>query len=443
MSRLSRGLSLALFVAVTACGDDDDEHRPPLGGALEGSWVTEGYGYTLRFDGDEVELYELTTVSCLSLSDGDVEEDGNAPGLGLRFTRDGERLVIENGLTLHITAQHTERPEVCTRAKPPKKDPEVNFEVFWHTFAEQYALFGLYGVDWQSRYDTFRPRVTAATTDDELFTVLSEMLEPLKDGHIRLEAGEHVFLPKPAPAWLATHRESVKAYVRAHYLSGPGVTLTAQERVAYQSLDAHVGYIFLAGMAGFTGDGTDEAADVEAASRAIDEALATLADKDALIIDLRFNGGGYDAASLAIASRFTDREQVAFTKKARVGDGYTPSREFRFAPVGARRFTKPVYLLTSNLTASAAEIFVMAMSALPHVTVVGERTDGAHSDVLSRQLPNGWSFGLSNELYTAPDGHVYEKVGLPPDVEVPLDAPALAEGTDRIFQEARRLASGG
>ncbi|WP_163991182.1 S41 family peptidase [Pyxidicoccus caerfyrddinensis] len=319
----------------------------------------------------------------------------------------------------------------------------MNFEVFWHTFAEQYALFDLYGVDWQSRYDTFRPRVTAATTDDELFTLLSELLEPLTDGHISLEAGERVFLPKPHPEWVDTHLEAVKQYVRAHYLGGPGVTVKAGERVAWQSLDAHVGYILLTGMAGFTGDGTDEAADVEAAGRAIDEALAALGDKDALILDLRFNGGGYDAASMAIASRFTVVERVAFTKKARAGAGFTPSREYRFAPAGARRFTRPVYLLTSSLTASAAEIFTMAMSALPHVTVVGERTDGAHSDVLTRQLPNGWSFGLSNELYTAPDGEVYEKVGLPPDVAVSLDAPALAGGTDRILQEALRLANGG
>src|SRR4051794_10257615 len=94
-------------------------------------------------------------------------------------------------------------------------------------------------------------------------------------------------------------------------------------------------------------------------------------------LDLRFNAGGYDAASMAIASRFTDVERVAFTKKARAGAGFTPSREYRFAPAGARRFTRPVYLLTSSLTASAAEIFTMSMSALPHVTVVGERTDGS------------------------------------------------------------------
>ncbi|WP_163991180.1 hypothetical protein [Pyxidicoccus caerfyrddinensis] len=123
MSRGLKLLSLALLVTLAACGKDDDGGRPPLGGALEGSWVTVGYGYTVRFEGDEVDLYELTAVSCLPLADGDVEEDGTAPDLALRFTREGEALVIENGQTFHVTAQRAPLPEVCTGTKPPKKDP--------------------------------------------------------------------------------------------------------------------------------------------------------------------------------------------------------------------------------------------------------------------------------------------------------------------------------
>ncbi|WP_428264771.1 hypothetical protein [Haliangium sp.] len=36
-------------------------------------------------------------------------------------------------------------------------------------------------------------------------------------------------------------------------------------------------------------------------------------------------------------------------------------------------------------------------------------------------LPNGWLIGLSNEVYEAPDGAVYEAVGVPPAVEIPYD----------------------
>jgi C-terminal processing protease CtpA/Prc len=82
----------------------------------------------------------------------------------------------------------------------------------------------------------------------------------------------------------------------------------------------------------------------------------------------------------------------------------------------------------------------MAMRALPHVTVVGEATAGAHSDVLTRVLPNGWLFGLSNKVYYAHDGQVYEKVGIPPDVEVAMSKAALDAGRDPILDRALELA---
>ncbi|QRK10899.1 S41 family peptidase [Archangium violaceum] len=438
-----RMMSLALLVMLAACGKDgtdDGGGAPPPAETLEGSWTTEGYGFTFRFQGDTVTLYETTAVSCLKISEGPLE-DGVLPELGMRFRLEGDRLVIDNGGTLFITGRRTPFPEVCTRVMPPPDDPVFNFEVFWRTFAEHYPFFDLHGVDWNARYETFRPRVSAATTDAELFSLLSELLEPLEDAHIGLEAGEWRFNPKPPPEWVEAYGARVEQYLLEHYHGGPGVTVTGGGMLAYQSLDERVGYIHIAAMAGFSEGEQEEEVDAEAAGRAMDEALAALADKEALVIDVRFNIGGYDSTSLAIASRFADRERLAFTKKTRAGEGFTPSREYRFAPAGARQFTRPVYLLTSNLTVSAGEIFTMAMGTLPHVNVVGERTTGAHSDILPRHLPNGWAFSLSNQVYTAPDGQVYERVGLPPDVELPLDAPALVEGSDRILEEALRLAA--
>ncbi len=39
-------------------------------------------------------------------------------------------------------------------------------------------------------------------------------------------------------------------------------------------------------------------------------------------------------------------------------------------------FTKPIIILTSDWSASATEIFVLAMKELPYVTVIGNRTEG-------------------------------------------------------------------
>ncbi|NBD12563.1 S41 family peptidase [Corallococcus silvisoli] len=445
MSRYPAVLALALLCLSLACGKDEPDGggKPSPDDTLEGSWRTDGYGLAIRFQGTKVELFEITSTSCLPWISGELV-DGTLPEADLHFRVADHRLLIEDPGTLHVTGQSAPLPEDCSKPVSQPNDPVLNFEIFWRTFAEQYALFDLYGVDWQARYAQFRSRVTPTTTDIELFTLLSEMLAPLTDGHIRLVAGEEVFNPKSLPADFEEHFSDIGPYVLSHYLGGPGVTTAAENRVAWQSLNERVGYIFLGRMEKFSTDPeAGVAAEVAAAGQALDTALAALSTKQALILDVRFNPGGHDAVALALAGRFTDVERTGFYKKTRTPTGFTPQREFRFAPSGPRQFTRPVYLLTSGVTASAAENFTLAMRGLPNVTVIGERTMGALSDVPTRHLPNGWEFGLSVELYTAPDHQIYERVGIPPSVEVPFDGAGFGQGTDRIFQAALERANAG
>src|SRR4030042_5925499 len=53
--------------------------------------------------------------------------------------------------------------------------PEKNFEHLWKTLDRNYAIFGPRHVDWQALYKLYRPRVTAQTSDDELFAVMTAM----------------------------------------------------------------------------------------------------------------------------------------------------------------------------------------------------------------------------------------------------------------------------
>ena len=65
-------------------------------------------------------------------------------------------------------------------------DAEYNFEVLWQTFDRNYALFGPKRVDWDALYRVYRPMVTTETSDDELFEIMSNLLEHLNDNHVRL-----------------------------------------------------------------------------------------------------------------------------------------------------------------------------------------------------------------------------------------------------------------
>ncbi len=175
---------------------------------------------------------------------------------------------------------------------------------------------------------------------------------------------------------------------------------------------------------------------------ALDRAMRDLAGARAMIVDVRFNGGGWDPAAVRIANRFADHRRAAFTKKARTAEGFTPPFTVYVEPAGSQQFTQPVILLTSPMTASAAEIFVFCMNVLPHVKQAGLPTMGIHSDQLVRHLPNGWRFSLSNEVYQTVDGKVYEKVGIPPVVPIPMfTADDFSGGTDSVIDRAIELLS--
>jgi hypothetical protein len=62
----------------------------------------------------------------------------------------------------------------------------------------------------EKQYETFRPKVTKESSDEEFFRVLCEMLAPLKDGHVNLKARgafKGKFNPEDKPFF---HREFAK-----------------------------------------------------------------------------------------------------------------------------------------------------------------------------------------------------------------------------------------
>lgn len=80
-----------------------------------------------------------------------------------------------------------------------------------------------------------------------------------------------------------------------------------------------------------------------------------------------------------------------------------------------------VVLLIGPDTISGGETFAMVlMGRKPHVTFVRENTQGVFSDVFGHKLPNGWTFGLPNELYLTKTGKAFDGRGVPPDIRVPV-----------------------
>ena len=144
-------------------------------------------------------------------------------------------------------------------------------------------------------------------------------------------------------------------------------------------------------------------------------AMASLNNASALIFDLRDNRGGDGAMVSLIAAWLFDHPEYLYNPRE------APSRQsWTQSPVpGSKLADKPVYILTSSITISAAEQFCYNMKMLRRATLVGETTRGAaHAGVFH---PIDDHFGVAvTEVrtinpYSSAD---WEGTGVHPDVKV-------------------------
>jgi len=302
------------------------------------------------------------------------------------------------------------------------------FDEFADLFQQNYAFFDLRGVDWEQQKKIYRPKLAASTSNDELFATLCQMVDPLNDGHVFVSTGSKSCGSGKRLAWEAK-AAAIEDFIQKKYLkskakhSGP---------VTYGMIDGSTGYIDIHHMEGcksFLGYARRTA-------KEMDEALVAMKGAVKIIIDVRFNGGGNDECALGFAERFTDKKRMAYSKETYSKGSYGSHLDLYISPADKTNTTAKVVVLTSRATASAAEMFVMAMMALPQVTILGEPTRGIHSDIYLKKLSNGWQLGLSNQKYILPNGKVYEKDGLPPHNFMSFKGDVLEQGRDDLLEHA-------
>ena len=453
----------SVWAVVAVCSSAGAAEVEP--GKLDGIWRSVGYGLAVEVEGDRFTLYETTAVSRLKVQEGDLEALGKLAGT-VRMDKDGQRFRVMNPSSIApITFERVERlpgPDDVLDAG----DARRAFDIVWQTFDENYAFFELRGVDWDAEGDKWRGELTADAGEAELFDAVAGLVGSLGDNHVELRA-EGFDYPRVSSlpdfplvqTWVQEHASrgddsELFEFVRGKYgeyvaksaklIAGEmigEVHSGANEMLHWGMLKGDVGYLRVGAMAGYVSEeDAEEAAHFAALEKCLDRVMADLADARAMIVDVRFNGGGWDPAAVRIANRFVDRRRATFTKKARRGEAFTEPHTVYVEPAGAQQFTRPTFLMTSPMTASAAEIFTFSMNALPHVRQVGLPTMGIHSDMLVRHLPNGWSFSLSNEVYQTVDGEVYEKVGIPPATEVSMfDTDDFEDGREQVVARVLEL----
>ncbi len=471
MKRFSYVMFLSSVLLLTACGGDDqgngneNELTEKVSiSELQGLWRSDGYHYLVEVTDNQFLTYELSDVHCLLVSEVSIAEaEADMPYV----LSNSQHSRIATDPDLDISDTHplyydrlNAYPDACANGPTAHTDdPVVNFEVFWNIFNEQYAYFDVRGVDWQAVYDEYLPVVEQIrdTGEGDLFSVFEEILPLLNDGHVALSDEDNdreivsEEFTEPALRLLEEFEqihsldellldygndpqgfedfedyayfryelfedEKIEEYqeiIQQYMISD--LNVAGNDRLLWGVIDnTNVGYLAILAMDGFADDEeADPEEQLDSLFSALDQALSDLNNTDQLIIDIRINNGGEDYIALNIAGHFFDERRLVYSKYAHKPNGTSPVTDIYLGPVVTETYQKPIYLLTSGASASAAEIFVLAMRELPYVTLIGEPTNGIFSSILEAQLPNGWFFGLSNEVYRATDGNIYEGLGLP------------------------------
>ena len=162
----------------------------------------------------------------------------------------------------------------------------------------------------------------------------------------------------------------------------------------------------------------DMFADAKVCGPTASAAMNFVADSEALIFDLRDNhGGGGGMVEFVASYLFAERTHLddLFSRTKNTTDETWTSAE-----VAGRKFIgKPVFVLTSKQTFSAAEYFSNVLKNLKRVTLIGETTAGGAHTVENRRLDDHFTIRVpSGRPITKTD---WEGTGVEPDVKVPAD----------------------
>ena len=154
-----------------------------------------------------------------------------------------------------------------------------------------------------------------------------------------------------------------------------------------------------------------------------EEALGKNGGKEALVVDTRFNGGGWLHDDLAT---FLDgKKYMSFMPR-----GQDLGTEPQF------KWTKPSIVVMSESNYSDAHMFPYTYKALGIGKLVGMPVPGTGTAVWWERLQNGMVFGIPQVGMVGNDGEYLENQQLEPDIKVPNDPEKVSKGEDQQLEAA-------
>lgn len=456
---------ISLIVLLTACSGGTNEHpteqpNTTVSTQYDGIWLSEPYGKGLNISNGNISQFDYTSNFCLL--DDTTSFEGESDLLDY-FTLSSDKSELYFFAEYGISQFHAPTPPYVKMSQLPAacgngydkrisdagyvSNPIKDAEIFFETFKEYYLDFSLSNTDWDQIYEQAISQVSTDTSNEQLFEIFYEAISYLADTHVSVTSdnlgtasinnkpvfwevllNEYLTLSNLTQPLTSDKIQEANQYIDdnlslykqiiSSYAEDVSSIKTYGEDALTWFKNGDIGYLAINRMLDLSDNPTIEK-DIKQAKEGITQVLVDLIETSALIVDVRLNNGGRDAVSMMYAKHLITQGGVLATKESTdiSGNYYTLNYEL-YPAVNA--YQKPIFILTSASTVSAAEAFVLMMKSQPNVTIIGENTQGALSDALSKKIPNGFQFNLSNEKYLSVDGEWFEKIGIPPDIEIPF-----------------------
>lgn len=171
-------------------------------------------------------------------------------------------------------------------------------------------------------------------------------------------------------------------------------------------MPGNIGYVRWDGFVGHTKE----------AQPTYDAAFKFVSNTKAIIIDMRYNGGGSPETVNAILDYFFDKKlpmNHIIDHRHDTVKNYTDPAETTF------KLNMPVYILTGKRTFSGAEDFTYAMKVAKRATIVGDTTGGGAHPTGPAPLGQGFVLNIPNaRSYHELTGTNWEGTGVYPDVHI-------------------------
>jgi len=310
----------------------------------------------------------------------------------------------------------------CDAIFPDKTEPTPTeiFDELWNGVDQKYVCFSNKDIDWDAVYLKYRGQISDDTDNDQLFSVLCQMLDELRDGHVSLYTES-----KKWSGYRVTAVYNKYPYLTSQYL---GENYKESGGLRYNTIrDGAIGYVEYTS---FNDDLSDEQ---------VLEMLAFCKDCHGLILDLRENSGGKEMNGLTLLKYLPCEDELYSIHVRHNGIRNDLLQKGITHKPGCKDeskiWRKPLIVLIDGRSYSAATIFAMCVKGCENVTVVGVKTAGGTGFPLHYELSNGWLYRIPTIKSISRSGIDYED-GVPPDVEVSLDKDMYLERRDGIIETA-------